>query len=445
MPGTKILGQKKLGDEWAPGWPFIIGLQDDNFLYRVADKGWLTKDTLINNPFVMVHNENFNFRTTFEPFKGIRVDIIANRRFSSNSNEYFKYDDPNGRYNYNNQMITGNFSMTYITMKSMFEKIRDDNSYQSRYFDLFRDYTRIISERLARKRQEIDPTYDPDIDPETGLPIQTGYKNGYSMTSQEVMLPAFLAAYAGKDPEKVSLQSIPKITQVLPNWRVVIDIFNNIQAVKSVFRSVNILHAYRSTYNIASYQSNLNYLEDDDGLSWIRDLEYNFIPPYQINTVSITEQFAPLAGLDLTWKNGITSKVEYKKSRNLALSLGNNQLTEVYNEELVVGTGYRFNSVKLTFRSAGGQSRELKSDLNLRADVSIRDNKTIMRKLLEDTNIPTAGQKIITLKFTADYMLSDKFNVRIFFDRIVNSPFVALTFPTANTNFGISLRFTLMQ
>jgi len=161
--------------------------------------------------------------------------------------------------------------------------------------------------------------------------------------------------------------------------------------------------------------------------------------------VSIIEQFAPLGGLDMTWKNGITSKVEYKKTRNLALSLNNNQLTEVYNNEFVIGTGYRFNSVKLTFRTSGGGSRQLKSDLNLRADVSIRDNKTIMRKLVELTNIPTAGQKIVTLKFTADYMLSDKFNVRLFFDRIVNSPFVALTFPTANTNFGISLRFTLTQ
>jgi len=225
---------------------------------------------------------------------------------------------------------------------------------------------------------------------------------------------------------------------------VVVDIFNYIPAVKKIFRSVNLLHSYRSTYNIGSYQSNLNYMEDPDGISWVRDLEYNFIPLYQINTVSIIEQFAPLAGLDMTWKNGITSKIEYKKSRNLALSLSNNQLTEVYNTEFVIGTGYRFNSVKLTIRT-GNNSRELKSDLNLRADVSIRDNRTIMRKLTEDTNQPTAGQKIITMKFSADYMLSDKFTVRIFFDRIVNSPFVALTFPTANTNFGISLRFTLMQ
>ena len=445
MPGASFMGLKKINGEMAPGWPFVLGWQDENFMYKAANNDWLTQDSLINNPYVMVHNENFNFRTTFEPFKGIRVDIIANRRFSYNNNEYFKYDDLSGSYNFHDKRITGNFSMTYITMNSMFEKITDKNNYESQYFERFREYTKVISQRLGQQRHETDPTYDPNIDPETGEPLQTGYTNGYSMTNQEVLLPAFLAAYAGKDPEKVPLNSIPKITQILPNWRVVIDIFNHIPAVKKVFRSVNLLHAYRSTYNIASYQSNLNYEEGEDGLSWIRDLEYNFIPLYQVNTVSVIEQFAPLAGLDLTWKNGITSKVEYKRSRNLALSLGNNQLTEVYNAELVVGTGYRFNSVTLNFKTSGGGSRQLKSDLNLRADVSIRDNKTIMRKLVEVTNIPTAGQKIVTLKFTADYMLSDKFNVRIFFDRIVNSPFVALTFPTANTNFGISLRFTLMQ
>jgi len=445
MPQTKYLGLNKVGGEMAPGWPFILGWQDDNFLYRVADKGWLTKDSLINNPYVMVHNENFNFRTTFEPFKGIKVDLIANRRFSYNTNEYFKYDDLNGNYNFTNRMVTGNFSMTYITMKSLFDKVHEKDNYRSATFDRFREYTKIISARLAERRHRIDPTYDPDVDPVTGDPLTNGYKNGYSMTSQEVMLPAFLAAYAGKDPEKIPINSIPRITQVLPNWRVVIDIFNRIPAVKDVFRSINLMHAYRSTYNIASYQSNLDYLEGPDGLNWIRDLEYNFLPAYQINTVSIIEQFAPLAGLDMTWKNGLTSKVEYKRARNLALSLGNNQLTEVYNSEFVIGTGFRFNSVKLTFRSGGGQSRELSSDLNLRADLSIRDTKTIMRKLLEENNIPTAGQKIVTIKFSADYMLSDKFNLRLFFDRIVNTPFVALTYPTANTNFGISLRFTLMQ
>jgi len=46
---------------------------------------------------------------------------------------------------------------------------------------------------------------------------------------------------------------------------------------------------------------------------------------------------------------------------------------------------------------------------------------------------------------TADYVLSDRFNLQIFADHTMNNPFVANTFPTSNTNFGFSLKFTLVQ
>ena len=88
---------------------------------------------------------------------------------------------------------------------------------------------------------------------------------------------------------------------------------------------------------------------------------------------------------------------------------------------------------------------KIKSDLRLRGDVSIRDNITIIRKLNDDIkpNEPTGGQRIVSLKFTADYTLSNKLNLRLFFDRIVTEPKISLSFPTANTNAGVSIRFTI--
>ncbi|NOY37976.1 MAG: cell surface protein SprA [Chlorobi bacterium] len=444
MPGTKYAGLQQVNGEWAPGWPFILGYQDPGFLYKAAGKGWLTSDSLINTPFTMTHSDNFNLRSTIEPVKGFRIDIMANRRYARNSSEYYKWDPVATQYNFVNRIASGNFSMTTVTMGTMFEKISPDNNYKSANFERFVEYSRIISQRLAARRGRVDPAYDPDVDPETGLPLQSGFTNGYSLSAQQVLIPAFLAAYSKGDPNKVPLKAIPSLTQILPNWRLTIDFLSKLNIVKKYLRSVTITHAYRSTFNIGSFQSDLNYQEDADGLSQIRDLQYNFLPRYQIYTVSIIEQFSPLINIDLIWKNGLTSKMEIKKSRNLSLSLENNQLTEIQNNEFVVGTGYRFDDVQLIIRT-GGREQQLKSDLNLRADLSIRDNKTIMRKVIEETNIPTAGQKVITLKLTADYLLSDKFNVRMFFDRIVNKPFVATTFPSANTNFGISLRFTLVQ
>jgi cell surface protein SprA len=85
----------------------------------------------------------------------------------------------------------------------------------------------------------------------------------------------------------------------------------------------------------------------------------------------------------------------------------------------------------------------MSSDLNVRADFSIRDNRTIIRKLEENVDQITAGQRVVKINFNFDYVLSDRFNLRLFFDRIVNKPFVSLSYPTANTNIGFSIRFTL--
>jgi cell surface protein SprA len=146
----------------------------------------------------------------------------------------------------------------------------------------------------------------------------------------------------------------------------------------------------------------------------------------------------------MNWKNSLTTRFEWRKSRTVTLNLTSNQVADARINELIFGAGYRFDNVQIILKTGAGQ-RKLKSDLNLRFDLSIRDDKTIARKLVEDVDQPVIGQKVFTLGTTADYVLSDKFNLQIFVDRTMNNPFVATTFPTSNTNFGFSLKFTLVQ
>jgi cell surface protein SprA len=173
-------------------------------------------------------------------------------------------------------------------------------------------------------------------------------------------------------------------------------------------------------------------------------MDFNFIPQYELNVVTINEQFSPLLNIDLNWKNSLSTRIEWKKSRTVSLNLANNQIADVRNNEFIIGAGYRFDDVQIILRS-GGRQRPLRSDLNIRLDFSIRDNKTISRKLIEDVNQPVAGQKIFAIRTTADYVLSDRFNLQLFFDHNLNDPFVATTYTTSNTNFGFSLKFTLIQ
>ena len=445
MPGTKYLGMSKYNNVMAPGWPFILGYSDNSFFDKAVNNDWLSKDTLLNTPASYNNKFDISGRVNVEPFPGLRIDVNADRRFLEGVSAYY-IADGNGNFpeSTRNSIVSGNFSISVISWGTAFEKISQSDDYISPTFEAFKENLIVISERRAEERRISDPGYNPDIDPLSGDPIEGPYRSGYGKTSREVMIPAFIAAYTKTDPDKVSLETFPSALRMMPNWRLTFDGLSKFEFIRKVFRSINITHQYRSTYQIANYTTNLNYFADINGISSVRDLQKNFIQQYEINVVSINEQFSPLVNIDMNWINSLTTRFEWRKSRTVSLNLTSNQIADARTNELVIGAGYRFDEVQIVLKTGGGQ-KVLKSDLTTRFDLSIRDNKTLARKLVEDVNQPVAGQKVFTAGITADYVLSDRFNLQIFADHTMNNPFVANTFPTSNTNFGFSLKFTLVQ
>jgi len=445
LPGVSFLGQQNYGGMSAPGWRFLAGQTDERFFDEAVNNGWITTDTLLNNPAAYSQREQINLRANIEPFPGLRIDLTSDRRYSETISQYLRADR-NGNFpdSTRNTRLTGNFTISIISWGTAFEKIPSSGDYISPTFERFRDYTEIISQRRGEERSAIDPTYDPDYDPVKDEPVTGPYASGYGLTSGEVLVPAFLAAYTKRDPEKVSLETFPSWIHMMPNWRINFEGLTKFEAVRKVFNSVSLSHQYRSTYTIGSFNSSLYYDPDATGLSMVRDMSSNFIPMYEINTVVINEQFSPFINIDLGWKNSLTTRLEYRKSRTITLNLTSNQVADIRNDEITIGAGYRFDNVAITLKSRGGQ-RALESDLNLRLDLSMRNNKTLARKLIEEVNQPVAGQRVFTVGATADYVLSDRFMLQIYADHNLNDPFVANTFRTSNTNFGFTLRFTLVQ
>jgi cell surface protein SprA len=168
----------------------------------------------------------------------------------------------------------------------------------------------------------------------------------------------------------------------------------------------------------------------------------NYIPSRQITTVTIAEVMRPFINFDATLQNSLLAKFEYNRDRNLSLSLSNNQITEVRGTEFVIGSGYRFKDVKFPFQVG---TTKPKSDLNLRVDLSWRRNNTVIRQMNEEQNKVTAGQNIISIKTSADYVINQRLNIRAFYEQVINKPVISTTFPSSNTNLGISMRFTLTQ
>ena len=223
-----------------------------------------------------------------------------------------------------------------------------------------------------------------------------------------------------------------------PNWDITYDGLTKLAFIGKHFRTLTVKNSYRSTFNIANFQTNLLYLPGQN----VTDAAGNYIPSRQISVVAIQEVMRPLLGFDATLNNSLLIKLEYNRDRSLNLSLTNYQVTEVRGKEYVFGTGYRFKNVKFPFAIGGIPP---KSDLNLRVDLTLRDNATVIRKIEELQNQVTAGQNILSIKLSDDYVINQRLNVRGFYERVVNTPVISTSYPSANTNIGISLRFTLAQ
>ena len=299
----------------------------------------------------------------------------------------------------------------------------------------------IISKRLAEQRLAKQVPSSQPYDP--NLTSNPGYANGYGPTSLDVLIPAFMAAYSNKDASIVSLDAMPGVLSMMPNWKIQYGGLQKSDLMKKYLKQFNINHQYRSTYSVGTYTTNLFYNPDSqDGLNYVRDVQENFLPQREIGSISITESLSPLIGFDAILQNSLQARVEIKKNRNLTLSLNNNQLMENRTDELMIGTGYRFEEVPITIK-AGNNQRKFQSDLDLRFDLSIRNTIMIMRKLEEDVNEPTSGQTVVTAKFTASYRLSSRFELKFYYDQVVNTPIVTSSYPTSNTKIGFNLRFTL--
>ncbi|OFX16438.1 MAG: cell surface protein SprA [Bacteroidetes bacterium GWA2_31_9] len=456
LPHTKFFGmehyypdsaifKKEIASSYAPGIPFILGWQDRDFARKAAANGWISNDSALNAAYTMTVSKNWNFRSNIEPVKGMRIDLNASHSKTENINEYYIAKNSND-FEALNHTVSGNFSMSVITWGSAFEKKGKKGDYTSKTFEKFKENRITIAKRLASNRADANSSLtDQSLFYEPSLLDDAGFPDGYNRTSQDVMIPAFLAAYTNKSADKVSLSAFPEAIHMQPNWRVTYDGLSKINFLKKYLKTVNISHSYRSTYNVGSYSTNLQWQNQSDGFSYIRDLQDNFIAENEINSISVSEQFGPLFGIDMIWNNSLSTKFEIKKSRNLSLTFSNNQLTDMSTDEYVIGAGYRFKDVKFYIKSGSSNKKEYKSDLNLRADFSVRNNITILRKIEENIDQPTTGQSNITLKLSADYVLSERFNIRLFFDKIMNNPKVPNTYKNSNTNVGVSVKFTLTQ
>jgi cell surface protein SprA len=266
-----------------------------------------------------------------------------------------------------------------------------------------------------------------------------------------VLVPAFLATYTGRDINNISYNPFLSLLQALPNWNVTFDGLGRLPWIREHFKSVNLTHAYTCKYAIGSFGTFSTWVGADKGdasIGFTRDVvSGNPVPSssYDIASVSLTEAFSPLIGLNMTMKNSLMLKFEYRKQRNLTMNITSVQLTEGHTNEFVVGAGYTIKDLNFTAKTKNGGQKKVSNDLKLNVDVSYKNIMTVLRKVEEDITQASNGNKVFALKLSADYVLSQKISLQLFYDHQGTVPLISSAYPVKSDNVGLNVKIMLTR
>lgn len=421
LPITDVFGQD-LG-YGAPGLAFVLGSQADIRAKAVAN-GWLSTDSLQNQLYVKTFNEDIRLKGTIEPIKDLRIELIAFRTKDRNFQTNYKFQQSSNQFEELSPVTTGSYSVSFLSLATAFKGTSGIDNV-SGVFQQFLQNRSVVSQRLGRA--------NPNSAGVTG-----GYADGYGPNSQDVLVTSFLAAYTGKNVSSYNLNPFPSTP--IPNWQINYSGLSRVPLLSDVFDSFDLRHGYRSSYNVNGYTTLLQYQEQNGAVS-SRDVDADFLPYYQFSQVTIFEQFVPLVGMDVRFKNSMTANFEYRKSRTLSLSLLNSQLAQLNENIVVLGFGYRTTKFKFPFGLFGNSRNN--NDVNFKLDVALRDNKTLIYRADVQSAEVSSGAQNITLRPAIDYVINQRFNLNIFYDSNITRPYTSQSFNTSFTNFGINLKLLL--
>ncbi|GAB4022302.1 cell surface protein SprA [Spirosoma koreense] len=410
----------------APGLGFVLGSQDHNIAYKAAAKGWLSPSTVLNTAFQQNISKKFTANTTLEPFKDFRMQVNWRLDRTDAYQEYFRPGSQGGAFETFSPVRNGQFSMSFWSFRTAFIGLRGDNT--SPIFDRFEEYREFFVDKLTKANAE-----------------KTG---NYTKTSQDVLIPAFFAAYSGQPKEKAQLS--PFYNFPLPNWQITYNGMSGLGFIKKKFSAFTLNHSYSSTYSVGNFISNLDYTAAYVNLAvqgypmaTSINQQGQFVPVFAMSTITMSEKFAPMFGVQFQTRSRVTGRLEYNQSRDVALSLSNTQVAELSNKDLTASIGFTKQNIRVPFRINGAYKR-LKNDLTFSCNVTFRDTRSIQRKL-DAQQIITAGNVNFQLRPQVSYIVSRRLNLNFYFDRTFNDPLVSNSFRRATTAGGVQVKFNLAE
>ncbi|MDG2193426.1 MAG: cell surface protein SprA [Polaribacter sp.] len=409
--GTGFLGRDNTGSGLGPTLGFVFGSQID-IRNKAFEKGWLVSrpegSEYFNKTYSRTHYNKLDYSVSIKPFKDLSIELLGNKIQTRNLSQ--QLDVEAGVLNIDTPIFeSGNFSTSYSMFSTAF-------SNGDVLFEKLKAYQSVIANRLTDSSIRTDAT---------------------KFGPQETLLPAFLAAYSGKSPTSVSLEPFRNIP--IPNWTLRYNGLMKIDWFKENFRSFALSNGYRSSYTISNFTNNLQY--DRADLTKTNTLG-NYQSELLISSASLIDEFSPLIKVEMKLKNSFSFRGEIKKDRTLTLNFDNSTLTDIKGTEFVFGMGYQIKNVAFNTRFSGKNQR-LKGDVNIRADISLRDNLTLIRSIEVENNQISGGQKLLSIKLAADYKLNSNLTASFYYNHNTSRYAISTTYPRQSINTGINIIYNL--
>lgn len=449
MPQSRYAGMDESFTK--PGAAFILGQQPSTqWLDDAASNGWITDDILLNQQVIQTHSQNYSAKVTMEPIKGFKIDIDINKKLTENTSQLFKVDVPGGTFKHLNPMNMGSVSMTYLPIRTFRDKEGTKGLNSSAHFEKFEANREVISQRLGQGK------HDDQIK-------NKKYTEGYGGFQQDVLIPSFLAAYTGQDATQVALSDIRKLLP-MPNWKVTYNGLAKVKGLDKIFSSFSLTHGYKSMLTVNQFSTDLDYQENP----FEKDINsQNYYSSFEVPNVVISEQFNPLIGIDMRLKNDISLRFQYKTSRNLSMSFTDYQLSEQNTKDMTIGFGWKIKDFKPaeiinklsgkkpddnTQTKVDGMNFNLdfgrtvaKDELDIKCDISFRDDKTINHILDQEQSVATRGMRTLRIGPSIEWIPNNRLSFRLFVDYSSTIPAVSTSFPITSTKGGLTVRFSLSQ
>lgn len=353
-PIFQMFGNKN-GSNFSPPFSYRTGFLDhlDEMISNPDNQQALS---LSNS---MTGNNNISIRTRITPFPNFTIDLNWSANWSDNAVTNFSL--PPGSDIPQNSLLnqTGNIG--------------------SSVWAFGKGYAELLKKQEATARADINGT-------STIISDTTGNRDGRTVLTPASLTQDFKSSYllGSLNLGPHGFLPFPK-----PGWSIKWSgLESMIPGLDKYVSHISLTHKYSGTYRLG-----WTYYNDTStpitGTLW----KYAILStrkPYEANSINVEEHFSPLLGINITWKNNMTTNIEYTYAKTTSFSFTGPISTESVSRGLTLQGNYTKRGFKLPFFRS-----RLKNQFDAGVTLSYLEDYSIPYNLGTDLKLALQDQPLL--------------------------------------------------